>query len=212
MKDAIWLKISGACGVLAPIVAFAFISLAITSYPQFSWTENALSDLGVQEGATALLFNSGLVMSGILSFIFAFGLFTVLGDKTLGKIGAVLFVLVALALTAIGVFPENVKPTHYYVSVMFFALFPISAFTIGTTFLLKANFKMGFFTFLVAIVAAAVWIIHWTIGFGSNVAIPETLSGISASTWAIVSGFKMLKADHFETLRAINHYSRAMSA
>jgi hypothetical membrane protein len=195
VKKVTWLKISGVCGILAPIVAFTFISLAITSYPQFSWTENALSDLGVQEGATAILFNSGLIMGGILSFIFAFSLFTVLGDKTLGKVGAVLFILVALALTSIGIFPENVKPTHYYVSVMFFALLPISAFIIGTAFLLKTNFKMGFFTFLVAIVAAAVWIIHWTIGFGSNVAIPETLSGISASTWAIVLGFKMLKAD-----------------
>lgn len=201
MKRLGWLKVSGVCGILAPIIAFTFISLAIASYSQFSWTENALSDLGVQEGVTAILFNSGLVIGGISALLFAFGLLNILGDKALGKVGAALFILVALALTAIGVFPENVKPTHYYVSVMFFVSFPISAFVIGATFVLKADLKMGLFTFLVAIVAAAVWITHWTVGFGSNVAIPETLSAIPAATWSLVLGCKMLRAEtskHFE--------------
>lgn len=201
MKSTEWLKISGVCGILAPVIAFTFISLAINSYPRFSWTGNALSDLGVQEGVTAILFNSGLVAGGILALLFAFGLFKILGDKALGKLGAFSFILATLAITAIGIFPENVKPIHYYVSVMFFTLYPISAFIIGTTFFLKANLKMGLFTFLIAIIAAAVWIIHWTVGFGSNVAIPETLSAIPAATWSMVSGFKMLKAEaskHFE--------------
>jgi hypothetical protein len=38
-----------------------------------------------------------------------------------------------------------------------------------------------------------VWAIQWTIGFGSNVAIPETLSALSAFAWFIVLGFKMLR-------------------
>ncbi|MEM2971476.1 MAG: DUF998 domain-containing protein [Candidatus Bathyarchaeia archaeon] len=194
MKSVEWLKICGVCGILLPVIAFTFILLAITSYPQFSWTENALSDLGVQEGITAILFNSGLVTGGILALVFAFGLFKILGDKALGKVGAFSFILVALALTSIGVFPESVKPTHYYASVMFFTLFPISAFIISATFLLKADLKMGFFTFLVASVAMVVWITHWTVGLGSNVAVPEMLSAIPASAWCIVLGFKMLKA------------------
>jgi hypothetical membrane protein len=53
---------------------------------------------------------------------------------------------------------------------------------------------MSIFTFLTAIFAATVWIFHWTVGFGSNVAIPEALSAVAASMWAIVLGFKMLKA------------------
>lgn len=194
MKSVSWLKISGVCGILSPLTAFTLILLAITSYPQFSWIENALSDLGVQEGVTAILFNSGLVTGGILALTFAFGLFKILGDKALGKVGTFSFILAALALTLIGVFPENIKPTHYYTSVMFFTLFPISALIIGVTFLLKADLKMGFFAFLAASVAMAVWVIHWTVGFDSNVAIPETLSAIPASAWCIVLGFKMLKA------------------
>jgi hypothetical membrane protein len=191
-KRAVWLKVSGISGILAPLVAFTFISLAIVYSPQFSWTENALSDLGVQEGVTAILFNYGLIIVGILALVFASGLFAS-QRMMLGRIGAFILILAALALMAIGVFPENVKPTHYYVSVGFFVLLPISILVLSATFLLTSKVKLGLFTFLVAAVAAAVWIIHWTIPFGSGVAIPEALSAVSASTCSIVLGFKMLK-------------------
>jgi len=57
------LRISGICGFLAPIFAFAFIFSAVVSYPQFSWVDNALSDLGVMAGVTAVLFNSGIIIA-----------------------------------------------------------------------------------------------------------------------------------------------------
>jgi len=192
-KNGVWLKISGVSGVLTPIIAFTFISLAIASYPEFSWTENALSDLGVQTGVTAILFNSGLIIGGVLALVFALGLFMYLREKMLGRIGVFIFVLDTLALIAIGVFPKNVELAHYYASVVFFVLFPISMFVICAAFLIMGKVKMGLFTFLAAIVATVVWIIQFSIRFVPNVAIPETISALSASTWSIVLGFKMLK-------------------
>jgi hypothetical membrane protein len=193
LKKESWLKISGVSGILTPIIAFTCILLAINYSPEFSWTENALSDLGVQEGVIATLFNYGLIISGILTLIFATGLFIFLSDKSLGRIGAFILILDALALTAIGIFPENVKPMHYYASVAFFVLLPIAAFVIGATFLLMAKVKMGLFTFLAAIVAATIWIIQFSIRFVSGVAIPEVVSALSASMWSIVLGFEMFK-------------------
>ncbi|MEM3725737.1 MAG: DUF998 domain-containing protein [Candidatus Bathyarchaeia archaeon] len=190
---SLWFKVAALSGIITPIVAFSCIALAIAYYPPFSWTDNALSDLGVVEGITSIVFNGGLIVSGILATIFAVGLYAYLGESTVGKAGSLLFVLDTLALMLIGVFPENVKPTHYYVSVMFFMLFPIAMLVLTATFLKKVKTKMGLFTFLVAAFAAAVWIIQWTVGFGSNVAIPETLSALAASAWAIVLGVKMLK-------------------
>lgn len=189
LKSNVWIRTSGVSGVLIPLIAFAFILLAIAYYPQFSWTENALSDLGVQEGATAFLFNTGLIISGILTILFATGLFRFLQENPLGRIGALVFVLDAFALTAMGVFPENVKPIHYYASVIFFTLFPISMLFLGTAFLRTSKRKLAFFTFIAAVVVAIVW----TIPFGKGVAIPETVSALSASTWSIVLGCKMLK-------------------
>ena len=45
-------------GIVAPMIAFVCIGGAITSYPQFSWTNNALSDLGVISGITENLFST----------------------------------------------------------------------------------------------------------------------------------------------------------
>jgi len=192
-KNVTWLRISGVSGILAPIVAFTCIFLAIAYSPQFNWTKNALSDLGIQEGVTAILFNSGLILSGFLALVFAFGLFFLLQEKAIGRIGASIFILDTLALIAIGVFPENVKPTHYYASVAFFMLFPISMFFIVAAFLQMSEVKMGLFTLLTAVVAAVVWMIQFSIKLVPKVAIPETVSAISASVWSIFLGFKMLR-------------------
>lgn len=194
------LKISGISGIITPIVAFTLISLAIAYSPRFIWTENALSDLGIQEGMTATLFNYGLIIGGILTLVFASGLYISLRKTLIGKIGAFIFILDALALTAIGMFPENIKPTHYQVSVAFFVLYPISMFIIGASFLIEKQVKRGLFTFLTAAVAATIWIIYFLTRFVSGVAIPETVSALAASTWAVVFGYKMLK----ETLRFDN--------
>lgn len=190
-KNGVWLKISGVSGVLTPIVAFTFISLGIASYPEFSWTGNALSDLRIEKGVTALLFNTGLTVSGILAILFATGLLKFLRENLFGRIGSFVLVLDAFALTAIGVFPENVELIHFYASVAFFVLFPISMFCLGAAFLQTSKMKLGFFTFIAAIAAAIVW----TIPFGKGVAIPEALSALSVSTWSMVLGFKMLKRD-----------------
>jgi len=187
------LEISGASGIVAPVVAFTFVLVAIASYPEFSWTENALSDLGVKAGATAILFNCGLVIGGGLALVFALGLCTYLGGKLLGRIGTLIFVLDILALIAVAVFPENVEPAHYYASVAFFAFFPLSMLVICAAFLLMAQVKMALFTFLSAISMVIVWIIQFTVQFSPGVAIPETLSALSMSMWVIVLGIQILK-------------------
>lgn len=194
--NVVWLRISGMSGILSPMIAFTMISLAIFYSPRFVWTDNALSDLGVQEGITAPLFNYGLMIGEILSLIFASGVFALLSSALIGKIGAFIFILDSLAMTLIGVFPESVKPTHFQVSVAFFVLYPISMIVIGTAFMRMNRVRMGVFTFLTASVAAAVWIIYYLTHFVSGVAIPETVSSLSASMWAIVLGRKMLENAH----------------
>jgi hypothetical membrane protein len=190
---ATWIEVSGMCGILAPIVAFVCILSAIAFYPQFSWTNDALSDLGIVSGATAILFNSGLMISGFLISLFGIGLPVVLGNKLLGKISRSFFILGAVALLAIGVFPESAEPIHYYASVAFFVLLSISMLLISATFLLAARRKIGSFTFLAAVVAAAVWIAQFSVRFVPGPAIPETISALSGSAWSVVVGFNMLK-------------------
>jgi len=198
--DALWLKAAGICGFLAPLVAFALIFSAIASYPEFSWTDNALSDLGVVEGITSVLFNSGLILGGVLCVVFAAGLFVFLKKRIVGKLGAVIFVLASLALFAIGVFPENVRPVHYLVSVLFFMLLPISMLVNIGAFWLMRQARMALFTLIVAIAAAAPWVLYFAIQYVPNVAVPEAVSAFAGSVWAVVLSGKMLrKASHAKT-------------
>ena len=192
-RNFVYQRIGAACGIVSPIVAFICILIAIASYPAFSWTNNALSDLGVVSGVTASLFNFGLLASGILAFNFAiFGLFNYFGKSWVGKIGSTVFAAATIALIAISVFNENFSPTHYLVSVAFFTLAPIALFIL--TFGFWLNHKRGIATFTVAVgVAAALpWILLFTFNYVPNVAIPEFLSGLAVSVWAVFLGKMML--------------------
>jgi len=182
-------------GIVTPTLAFTCILSAIASYPAFSWTNNALSDLGIVAGVTGPVFNFGLYGSGLLAFSFAvFGLFTYLGGSWVGKIGALSFAATSVALTGIGVFPENVAPYHYLFSVAFFVLLPISLFVITGAFAFKRQTKMALFTLLIAVASATPWILLSAFQYVSGVAIPEFASAVAGSVWVVVLSYKMFKA------------------
>jgi len=185
-KRAITLRTAGVCGVLTPVIVLTLILLAIYYSPWFSWTENALSDLGVQ-GTAAILFNSSLVVGGVLTIIFAIGLREILLNKTLGRIGTLILILDATILCAVGIFPETAGVIHLYVSVAFFVLFPISLFFIGVAMMHEpSERKLGLFTVIAGIVTATVWMLPWR-----AVAIPEIIAALAASVWSIVLGIRM---------------------
>jgi hypothetical membrane protein len=188
-------RFGAATGIFAPITAFTCILIAIASYPSFSWTSNALSDLGVIAGITGLLFNFGLCAGGLLALNFAlFGLYAYLRKTWVGKIGAAAFAAATIALIAIGVFNEHYSGTHYAVSVAFFTLMPISMLIITCAFLLAHQRRMALFTVSTGIAAALPWILLFAFKYVPNVAIPEFVSGLIVSAWTIILGYKMLKS------------------
>jgi hypothetical membrane protein len=192
-RNFVYRRIGAASGIIAPIIAFVCILTAIASYPTFSWSNNALSDLGVVSGLTASLFNFGLFASGVLAFNFSiFGLFTYFGKSWMGKIGSTIFGAATIALIAISVFNENFSPTHYLVSVAFFTLAPIALFILTFGFWLSHQRGIAGFTVAVGVAAALPWILFFTFSYVPNVAIPEFLSALAISVWAVVIGKKML--------------------
>jgi len=195
-KQVAMQKIAGLCGIVCPLAALSFIALSISnSLSWFRWTENALSDLaGTQATATAaVLFNSGLIIGALLVIIFAVGLMQILRKRTLGFIGAFLLILTGISLLAIGVFPETAGRIHFYVSVAFFTLFPISLFFIGASMAKEASERtLGFATMLfgmfVVISAAPIILVRV-----NDVGIHELLAALSGSAWSIVFGIKLYK-------------------
>ena len=142
-QNAAFFRLTGGFGVIAPILAFTFILVAVVSYPQFSWASNALSDLGVVSGVTAGVFNGGLVICGVLCVTFAVGLYVLFSESVLGHVGVFVFGLACVALVAIGTFPESVPATHYWVSVAFFVLLPISLLIIVGGFWRTGQVRMA---------------------------------------------------------------------
>lgn len=187
-------KTGAYCGFAVPIVAFTCIAVAILSYPQFSWTNNALSDLGVVPGVTSTVFNVGLVTAGLLGVLFAMlGLFNYFRNSLVGKAGALAFSAATVWLIAIGIFNEHYRPTHFIVSALFFATLPIALWIITAALYCRHEVKLAVFTLVASLVAAAPWILYYTIQYVPNVAIPETISGVTGAIWAITISYKMLK-------------------
>jgi len=187
-KLSVLLKIAGLCGVIAPIISLSFIAFAIVYSPWFNWFKNALSDLGVGEAAS--VFNSGLIIGGVLTTIFAVGLTQILRKQALGFLGTFTLILAALSLCAIGLFPESAGRIHLYVSISFFALLAISLILIGAALVQESSQRyLGLFAILTVVVAA---IAAWAIPHEGS-AIPEIIGALGASVWSIVFGIKLFK-------------------
>ncbi|MEM2890245.1 MAG: DUF998 domain-containing protein [Candidatus Hadarchaeum sp.] len=174
------LRLAGVCGIAAPVVALLFIFSAISLSPWFSWTANALSDLGV--GEAALVFNSGLVLGGFLATVFAAIMLSIYQDR-IRRVGGLVFLLGTISLIGIGIFSEAAGRIHFYFSVAFFVLVPISFWILGIGILRSGHKNWGVLTVVLGVVGALPWVYHWT-----AVAIPELLSALCFTAWSLVQG------------------------
>ena len=185
------LKFALLCGVLSPIISLSFIALAIAYTPQFNWYTWALSDLGVHQAA--LIFNSGLIIGGILAAIFAVGLVQIFRKQVLGFVGAFTLVLSSISLCAIGVFPESAGQIHSLVSYAFFVLLGISLLLIGAALIREPSQRyLGLFTILTVVAGS---VAAWAVPH-EGVAIPEMIGALAASVWAVVLSVTFLETTY----------------
>jgi len=179
-------KIFKIFGLLAPVIGYTSIALAIITSSSFSWTKNALSDLGVMENS-APIFNFGLMTSAICMFVFGIGLLNIF-KGLLGMVGIVFYLLSAIALFAIGLFPETTGIIHFYVSVVFFWSLPLALISLGYTLLKLYRKTFGLITLIFGFFIIIVWSIPW-----SSAAIPEVLSSMLGAIWIVYMAVNILK-------------------
>jgi hypothetical membrane protein len=178
-----WFKAAGLCGILAPVVAFASITVSIRLSPWFRWEQNALSDLGAKR-PSAPFFNTGLIMAGVLVVSFALGLWRVRQPPSRGRTAALLFLLAGVALALIGFLPEPVGRPHLYVSVAFFVLLTLALLAeAATTLMAQGLSHRGLTPLLLAAIAALIWVLPWR-----GVAIPEAVASAAGSLWVMALG------------------------
>lgn len=179
------LRLAGFFGLAAPAFGFIMIAISILMSPWFSWTANALSDLGV-EGPGSVIINSGLAMTAAIMMMFSTGLIEMTKGRLVGQVGGVLYFVACLFLIGIGIANETIKPYHLWVSVGFFVTLPLSVAVIGFFHFVNGMRFYAILAWGTAFLASGVWFLHWT-----SAAIPETLSVASLGVWQLLLSWWM---------------------
>jgi len=179
-------------GYVAPLIALCGIVISIGLSPNFDWVTNALSDLGHYTRTDigpnplvrAIVFNAGLITTGILLLLVSLGFMRQIKDLPT-RIAMIPFLVAAGFLTAIGIFSENFNPIHYNVSVGLFTTFPFSMWFVGLVWLRFPRLRwFCLISLLLPFLSIYIWwgtfngTVPWT-----GMAIPEILTAFTAIFW-----------------------------
>ena len=163
---------AGAVFTSSTILAATFLS------PTFSWTESALSDLGVAaDPLVALLFNGGLVGGAAVGLAYALALRPHSSPLGVG------YALSLLAMALVGVFPAGTEP-HFPAAIAFFLLAPATVTFDGWR---RRASPTGRVSLLLAAGHVAGWIL-WSYGIrpGDGFALPELGGVVMFGAWLLV--------------------------
>ncbi len=181
--------ISIIAGILAPPVTFLLIAVAVLTHPWFSFTENALSDLGALHTENNWIFNAALILGGILATIFSVYL-QGKGKNRLQNAGYAVFLVSSIFMALIGAFPED-TPVHLTVSVLFYIMGAVAMCISGIGFFLsKRRYEAAISLILVAFGLSIALGIKWR-----GIAIPETIGALVIAVWVYMVIFRVLEND-----------------
>lgn len=183
---------------LALGVMFVGMLIATVISPDFVWTENALSNLGTaaQDAGTPqtlLLFNGGLVTSGIIGVILAGSLFDKLQRRD-DRFVIVLFGSSFALLTLVGLFPQG-QPLHLPVAITLFVMFSV---TMGVDAMLRFRAGDHRWAFIAGAGASANTLV-WALWFGlrddpfRGIAIPEIIGAFIFGAWVAAVMYQVIR-------------------
>ncbi|MFB9824975.1 DUF998 domain-containing protein [Halobaculum roseum] len=175
-------RIAAASGVASIALALGGIGIAVLAAPWFSWTGNALSDLGVAgDPLVAAAFNGGLLAGGVVALPYAWAVWTTAGDRA-GRALAVLFGIVSLLMAGVGAFPSD-SALHVPVAIGFFlgltALLAVDGLrrrdtAVGRTLLVAPVVHLGAWWGWIAV-----------LDLGDGIAIPELVGALLLAAWVL---------------------------
>lgn len=171
-------------GAVATLAALGGILLAIRLDPTFSWTTDALSDLGVRD-RSAPAFNGGLVLGAVAGLGYAAGLWERGHGDTLGQVRALAFAFAMVSMAGIGVF-DLTRPLHGPAAVGFYLLITVVFGIDGTV---RRSVATGRIALGFVPVHVAVWISflagYWPV---SGLALPELPGALMLAAWVWLVG------------------------
>ena len=187
-RVALLTRIAGVCGITSQLVGLMVLLIVIYSSPWFSWTENDVSVLGV-EGSGTTLFNSGLILVGVLSLIFATGLWRSFLSSRTGRLGMASLILGSIAISATGVFPRSIDLPHDLSSIAFFVFIALALLLIGSAAITVSRIRWGALSLVAGVLIIIFQLVPWPWSGG---AISQSLSCLPWSLWTIAFGVRLL--------------------
>ena len=175
-------------GFIAPLAAMLSIILCTIILPGFDWAANPLSDmgswfrqdLGDLQILSAILFNGGLIVTGILSAYFAIWLIKQVKDRP-SKIGLLPFVGTSLFLAGVGVFSEDFPLFHLWTALPFFFSIPIALGVIGLVWLRLGELRLiGVVSICFSLLSLLIMFQPWV---NFSIAVFETLEALVVMGW-----------------------------
>ena len=172
-----------ALGATATLLALGGIAAAVLLDPTFSWTSDALSDLGVREPSAAV-FNWGLILGGAVGVGYAVELGRSV-DAPAGALRAAVVALAMVAMAGVGAF-DLTESLHGPSAVGFYALVTVAFAVDGTV---RRATATGRTTLAFVPVHVAVWATflagRWPV---TGLALPELPGALMLAAWVWILG------------------------
>lgn len=193
-----WDRLATRCGLAAPIVALGAILLAtaLASPETFTWRGRALSDMGRAGTRSFLVFNGGLVLSGLLGLPFGWQLW-IASRTPLERLGIGLLWIATVGLLGVGVF--FVGHTDFYLetglhgpaALLYFGTAPFAQWVYGTGLVLAHETRLGLVSIWLGIVhplAWLGWLLYRTVAPDpwAWFAVPEFVAALAFGDWVLV--------------------------
>ena len=198
------LRIGSLAGIASPIIGILMVLLSIYFSPWFSWQENALSDLGVEQaGGTQIaiyIFNIGMIIAGSLIALFVVLTRSILPSNRRNKIAYAILFIGGINLALVGIFTENFPMIHRTVALIYFVTTPISLMIIGSG-KIASDKTFGIFSIgagavaLIVILGLVFSILGMPIGgiYPEGAAIPEFIEAVILGTWIGIAGIRIFR-------------------
>jgi len=194
VQNHMLIMLGGLCGILGSVLALGMVFAVTVISPWFRWDTNALSELGV--GEVSLVFNSAVVIGGVLNFIFALGARKYLSGRRVVRIGVALVMLSSVCLALVGIFTVAYHFAHAIVSLGYFVLAP-TGFTLiwlGTErdTIRTLSIVTGIAALLAILILPMMFlVVPFKVGF----AVPEIIEALILAAWMVFMGVRLLRAD-----------------
>lgn len=130
------IRLATLTGAIGPIIALILLVTDVVISTWFSWFRNALSDLGVHQ--YGYLFNSALIIEGVLNIIFIYVLHRYFNLKSYIS---VILLIAGISLAMVGIFNEHFGIIHLVFALIYFILFPSGIILFSITGVEKRKYE-----------------------------------------------------------------------